>query len=141
RSVGRRPKGSKGRRGRADREFRSERSEARMSEQAARPRRPQRNDEGVSVPFRMLGGMDERICSNCGSPLPADARFCPRCGTPVDAPMGDDGEGSLGPIADVAERKVVTVLFADLARSTELANRLDAERFREVMAAFYPMVQ
>src|SRR5207244_3687406 len=41
---------------------------------------------------------------------------------------------------DVAERKVVTVLFADLARSTELANMLDPERFREVMNAFYAMV-
>src|SRR6266568_2025684 len=86
--------------------------------------------------------MDERICSNCGAPLPADARFCPRCGTPVERPIGaDTGELALGPIAEVAERKVVTVLFADLARSTELANRLDPERFREVMAAFYALVQ
>jgi class 3 adenylate cyclase/tetratricopeptide (TPR) repeat protein len=35
------------------------------------------------------------------------------------------------------ERKVVSVLFADLVGSTELAGRLDAERFREVMAAFF----
>jgi class 3 adenylate cyclase/tetratricopeptide (TPR) repeat protein len=90
----------------------------------------------------MLGAMDERICSNCGAPLPADARFCPRCGTPTDRPLiGGPDEGGLGPIGEVAERKVVTVLFADLARSTELANSLDPERFREVMAAFYAMVQ
>src|SRR6266542_3318136 len=38
------------------------------------------------------------------------------------------------------ERKLVTVVFADLAASTELANHLDAERFREVMQAFYQMV-
>jgi class 3 adenylate cyclase len=38
------------------------------------------------------------------------------------------------------ERKVVTVLFADLAGSTELAARLDPERFREVIGAFYQMV-
>jgi class 3 adenylate cyclase/tetratricopeptide (TPR) repeat protein len=38
------------------------------------------------------------------------------------------------------ERKVVTILFADLAGSTELAARLDAERFREMMAAFYRSV-
>ena len=38
------------------------------------------------------------------------------------------------------ERKVVTVLFADLAASTELAARLDPERFREVIGAFYQMV-
>ncbi|MDP9296589.1 MAG: adenylate/guanylate cyclase domain-containing protein, partial [Actinomycetota bacterium] len=35
------------------------------------------------------------------------------------------------------ERKVVTVLFVDLTGSTELSARLDPERFREVMAAFY----
>jgi class 3 adenylate cyclase/tetratricopeptide (TPR) repeat protein len=35
------------------------------------------------------------------------------------------------------ERKVVTVLFADLADSTELATQLDPERLREVMAEFY----
>ena len=40
----------------------------------------------------------------------------------------------------VAERKVVTVLFADLARSTELANMLDPERFRELLSAFYTTV-
>jgi class 3 adenylate cyclase len=33
------------------------------------------------------------------------------------------------------ERKVVTVLFADIAGSTRLASRLDPERFREVMGA------
>jgi len=35
------------------------------------------------------------------------------------------------------ERKVVTVLFADVTGSTELAARLDPERFREVMGAFF----
>ena len=35
----------------------------------------------------------------------------------------------------------MTVLFADVTASTELAASLDAERFREVMAAFYAMVQ
>ena len=37
------------------------------------------------------------------------------------------------------ERKVVTVLFADVAGSTQLASRLDPERFREVMGAFYQL--
>jgi class 3 adenylate cyclase/tetratricopeptide (TPR) repeat protein len=41
--------------------------------------------------------------------------------------------------AQAQERKVVSVLFADLADSTELAARLDPERFREVMAEFYRM--
>lgn len=37
------------------------------------------------------------------------------------------------------ERKVVTVLFADLTRSTQLAASLDPERFREVLAEFFTM--
>lgn len=37
------------------------------------------------------------------------------------------------------ERKVVTILFADIAGSTRLASRLDPERFREVMGAFYQL--
>jgi class 3 adenylate cyclase/tetratricopeptide (TPR) repeat protein len=71
--------------------------------------------------------MDIMTCDTCGAPLPEDARFCPRCGSPVA-------------MAVTQERKVVTVLFADLAASTELAARLDPERFREVMAAFFHMV-
>jgi class 3 adenylate cyclase/tetratricopeptide (TPR) repeat protein len=65
------------------------------------------------------------VCGRCRSPLPENARFCPSCGWPV-VPEG------LG-----EERKVVTVLFADLSRSTELASSLDPERFREVLAEFY----
>ncbi|MGH2674237.1 MAG: ATP-binding protein [Actinomycetota bacterium] len=70
--------------------------------------------------------MSARTCERCGTPLPQDARFCPRCGAWV-AQEEDAGE----------ERKLVTVLFADVAGSTQLAAGLDPERFREVMAAFY----
>jgi class 3 adenylate cyclase/tetratricopeptide (TPR) repeat protein len=66
-------------------------------------------------------------CNRCGAPLPEDARFCPNCGAPVEAAVTE-------------ERRVVTILFADVTASTELAASLDAERFREVMAAFYRMV-
>jgi class 3 adenylate cyclase/tetratricopeptide (TPR) repeat protein len=65
-------------------------------------------------------------CESCGSPLPPDARFCPRCGTPVQ---------TVGP----GERRLVTVLFADLVGSTELSRRLDPERAREVLSGFYEM--
>ena len=66
-------------------------------------------------------------CPRCGEPLPADANFCPNCGAPVS-------------LSDASERRVVTVVFVDLAGSTELAARLDPERFREVIAAFHGMV-
>ncbi len=63
-------------------------------------------------------------CDQCGAPLPEDARFCSQCGASVA-------------VFATGERKVVTILFADLARSTELSAQLDPERFREVMAAFF----
>ncbi|HYT80348.1 MAG TPA: adenylate/guanylate cyclase domain-containing protein, partial [Actinomycetota bacterium] len=71
--------------------------------------------------------MAQMTCERCGAVLPDDARFCPRCGAPVTAFITE-------------ERKVVTMLFADLARSTELSAQLDPERFREVMAAFFRSV-
>jgi class 3 adenylate cyclase len=67
-------------------------------------------------------------CETCGNPLPPDAHFCPNCGAPVSA-------------ADtVGERRLVTVLFADLVGSTELSRRLDAERSREVLNAYFNAV-
>ncbi|MGZ8570887.1 MAG: adenylate/guanylate cyclase domain-containing protein [Actinomycetota bacterium] len=66
-------------------------------------------------------------CASCGADLPEGARFCSACGTaiPVATPT-PSGE----------ERKLVTVLFADVTGSTALGERLDPERFREVMSAF-----
>src|SRR5881296_346377 len=64
-------------------------------------------------------------CSTCGRPLPSGARFCPNCGAAV------------GPLVGTEERKMVTVLFADLVDSTGLAQRLDPERSREVLGSFF----
>jgi class 3 adenylate cyclase/tetratricopeptide (TPR) repeat protein len=64
-------------------------------------------------------------CSVCGSVLPEEARFCPSCGAVVTRATGTD------------ERKMVTVLFADLVDSTGLSQRLDPERAREVLGRFY----
>ena len=49
-------------------------------------------------------------CTVCGEPLPDDARFCPNCGTVVGSSLGTE------------ERKLVTVLFADLVGSTARAH-------------------
>ena len=64
-------------------------------------------------------------CPVCGEPLPEGASFCPNCGTPLGTPVGTE------------ERKMVTVLFADLVDSTGLAQRLDAERAREILGFFF----
>ena len=64
-------------------------------------------------------------CGACAAALPEGARFCPACGTPT----------SQQPAAE--ERKLVTVLFADVAGFTGLGERLDAERLKEVMDAYF----
>jgi class 3 adenylate cyclase/tetratricopeptide (TPR) repeat protein len=71
--------------------------------------------------------VSQSVCPRCGEPLPDGAKFCPNCGAPVALPLA-------------SERRLVTVVFVDLVASTELASRLDPERFREVLAAFHAMV-
>ena len=60
-------------------------------------------------------------CGSCGTGLREHAKFCDECGAPVTVS------------GDTAEYKQVTVLFADVVRSMDLAAVLDAERLREVM--------
>jgi class 3 adenylate cyclase len=62
-------------------------------------------------------------CRTCGTEPLAHARFCHRCGSPVD-----DGDAH-------AEYKQVTVLFADVVHSMDIASVVGAERLREIMAA------
>lgn len=61
-------------------------------------------------------------CGSCGTELPPDSRFCNKCGTPIT------------PAAASAEYKQVTVLFADVVHSMDMAAALGAERLREIMA-------
>jgi class 3 adenylate cyclase len=66
------------------------------------------------------------LCDRCGAELPPSVRFCPACGASV-----------LAPVAPSEERKLVTVLFADVVGSTALGARLDPERLREVTDAYF----
>jgi len=60
-------------------------------------------------------------CGSCGTGLRNDAKFCDQCGAPT--------AGSV----DTAKYKQVTVLFADVVRSMEIAATVDMERLREIM--------
>src|SRR5258705_12157056 len=64
-------------------------------------------------------------CAVCGHALQPGARFCSNCGAVVGTLLGTQ------------ERKVVTVLFADMVDSTGLAQSLDPERAREVLSRFF----
>ena len=60
------------------------------------------------------------VCGSCGTELPPDSRFCNKCGAPITA-------------ATSAEYKQVTVLFADVVHSMDIAAAVGAERLREIM--------
>jgi class 3 adenylate cyclase len=69
------------------------------------------------------------VCSACGERAQPGAGFCSSCGSRLgeEAPAG----------ARTEERKIVTVLFADLVDSTAVAERLDPEDVRARLALYH----
>lgn len=61
-------------------------------------------------------------CGSCGTELRPNAKFCDQCGKPTTA------------VGEVAEYKQVTVLFADVVHSMDLAAAVDTERLRDIMS-------
>ncbi|MFZ0833203.1 MAG: zinc-ribbon domain-containing protein, partial [Mycobacterium sp.] len=59
-------------------------------------------------------------CTACGTERLENARFCHACGAPVSAQTP-------------AEYKQVTVLFADVVHSMDIAAAVGPERLREIM--------
>ncbi len=62
------------------------------------------------------------LCGSCGTELSEKAKFCSECGAAVTS------------AAKPAEYKQVTVLFADVVHSMDIAAAVGAERLREIMA-------
>jgi adenylate cyclase len=60
-------------------------------------------------------------CASCCTELRRDAKFCDECGAPVTSN------------SHRAEYKHVTILFADVVRSMDIAALLGPERLREIM--------
>ena len=67
------------------------------------------------------------MCNACGRESPEGAAFCASCGAPLSPSAGGLLE----------ERKVVTILFADLVGSTAQAERRDPEDVRATLNAYY----
>jgi adenylate cyclase len=61
------------------------------------------------------------FCGSCGTELPPNSKFCNECGTPLER------------ATQSAEYKQVTVLFADVVHSMDIAAAVGAERLREIM--------
>jgi class 3 adenylate cyclase len=97
---------------------------------------------GASFPTR---------CAGCGAELPSRARFCLECGRPVDTPSATPEPRAYTPkhlaekiltsrSALEGERKHVTILFADVRGSTELASELDPEEWHRIMDRFFQIL-
>ncbi len=84
-------------------------------------------------------------CPACGTPNPPGARFCGECG----ARLAGAGAGSPGasahaapaPAPPIAERRVVSVLFADLVGFTTLAEHRDAEEVRDLLSRYFDLAR
>src|SRR5262245_27087068 len=98
-------------------------------------------------------------CANCGGPLRPTHRFCPSCGTAVAAQVlvettaaqpdrGVTASPAIasGPSLQIADpssvdlsenRRLVSVLFADLSGSTSLGERLDPEDLRHILSSYF----
>jgi len=100
------------------------------------------------------------ICPHCGTINLPMAKFCIECGLPLPSTSPTNGDGiSLqsarsGKALDSAdldgsskirlaapdERRVVTIMFADITGSTPLADKLDPEELRAILAGYFNLM-
>jgi predicted ATPase/class 3 adenylate cyclase len=83
-------------------------------------------------------------CPACGAPNEAGAKFCNECGTPLTdglilAPASAAPSTPASPpaVEPMAERRLVSVLFADLVGFTSLSESRDAEEVRELLSRYF----
>ena len=71
-------------------------------------------------------------CPACGTSNSPGAKFCGECGTELGTGAAP---GALS--APIAERRIVSVLFADLVGFTTLSETRDAEQVRELLSRYF----
>ncbi len=72
-------------------------------------------------------------CPHCGSEVPEGSRFCPACGNQLlHEALPDTGR---------EERKIVSVLFADMAGFTEHASQADPEDVRARLTLYHRRIR
>jgi class 3 adenylate cyclase/tetratricopeptide (TPR) repeat protein len=86
------------------------------------------------------------VCPSCGATNSASAKFCGECATPLvaGATPAAAASASVGRVAaptasetPIAERRLVSILFADLVGFTTLAEGRDAEDTRELLTRYF----
>ena len=97
------------------------------------------NDAGRK--FCLACGMSLAIgCQACGTPNPPKARFCGECGARL-AGTAALARPAAEPVPSVAERRLVSVLFADLVGFTSLAEHRDAEEVRDMLSRYFDLAR
>jgi class 3 adenylate cyclase/tetratricopeptide (TPR) repeat protein len=99
------------------------------------------NDAGRKFCIECAAGLVAG-CPNCGTLNPPAAKFCGECATQLagasparnPTPPTRPAEGTPGP---VAERRLVSVLFADLVGFTPFAEERDAEEVRDTLSRYF----
>jgi class 3 adenylate cyclase/tetratricopeptide (TPR) repeat protein len=82
------------------------------------------------------------VCPTCSSPNTPDSKFCGECGSSLTAAVpvvgtADARAAPTPPTAPTMERRLVSVLFADLVGFTTLSERRDAEDVRELLSRYF----
>jgi class 3 adenylate cyclase/tetratricopeptide (TPR) repeat protein len=77
------------------------------------------------------------VCPACGGSNPPGQRFCGDCG----APLREQAAPAPTAAAPVAERRLVTVLFADLVGFTTASEGRDAEETRELLSRYFELAR
>ena len=74
-------------------------------------------------------------CPTCGAANAPGVKFCGECGTDLaSAAAAADAESAEAP---TAERRLVSVLFADLVGFTTLSESRDAETVRDLLSRYF----
>jgi class 3 adenylate cyclase/tetratricopeptide (TPR) repeat protein len=76
-----------------------------------------------------------QTCPTCGSPVAAGAKFCSACGAQLASQAGPWIDSDA--VQPQAERRLVSVLFADLVGFTAASEGRDAEDTRELLSRYF----
>src|SRR3972149_495817 len=87
-------------------------------------------------------------CPQCGAEAPSGNRFCGQCGASLQAAPGPTAKPAPVPApapkrgtpAPAGERRQVTVLFADVAGFTSLAEKLDPEEVHRIIDRCFELI-